>query len=137
MTMPTRKIDFEETVEEGIALVGLISRFYTFLQHRGAEGSLGAGAWAVTQHPDLIEYWQGHATAARHPQGIYSLFTTCRDIINPVQSGLQNMVQSGQWQGFDPILAQAPSPDQLLRAIVRAKEDWAYIDAHPQIVIRH
>lgn len=131
-----KNIDFIETVEEGVALVGLISRLYAVLDQFGAGTQLKAASSASAKHVDLIRLWQGQAMATRNPEGIYALFASCRDIINPVQSGLQNLVRTGEWRSLVPAQADTPDPDQLLRAIVRAKEDWAYIDAHPQIVIR-
>lgn len=130
-----KKINFAETVEEGVALVGLTAHLYEGLEKLGSATLLKQGKRAADLHVDLIHEWQGQVAGRTSSEGLFGLFRRCREIINPVQSALQNLVNTPA--GMQPITVEGVSADQLLRAIIRAKENWAYIDAHPQIIIRH
>lgn len=130
-----KQVDFARAVEESVALVGLVARLQTGLEKDGQDVALlrHYGARARDAHTNLIRDWQCQCQGVQNTEGLFSLFRACREIINPVQSLLQNGTAPGK-EAYN--LSRSCDLQPLLRAIICAKEEWAYIDAHPQLMIR-
>lgn len=143
-----RKVDFPVVVEQSIALIGLTAHYYEQLERQGDASSFRPGAQASSLHMQLIKYWHEECEKSGTGESMYKLFRRCREVINPVQSSLQNLIRVGNsaitgavkavtGEDKEAVAIPVVTPDRLLAAIVRAKEDWAYIETHPHSVHRH
>lgn len=130
-----KKIDFAQTIEESVALLGLVGILYQTFQKSGAESFFRPGRNAERLHVNLIHEWHGHNMSNNNPEFLFGIFRQCRELINPVQCALQDFLQPHPVRLRPVLISGSFAPEDVLRAIVRVKEDWAYIERYPQIVV--
>lgn len=135
-----RKIELPKMVEEGVALLGRVAQLQDDLAKAGLDKAFPMGRQITLRHQELATEWNRYAGAGLATDEMalmLGLYQRCRDTINMVQSSLQNLIRPRGQVIMVPVAegALASGSTQLLADIVRAKENWAYIDAHPQVVI--
>ncbi len=136
----TKRIELSTAVEEGVALLGLVARMQDDLERAGLSTSFPIGKQMMVRHQELMAEWNRYVDGAPAPEKMaytLALYRRCRDAINQVQSSLQNLIRP-RGAAISPGVEKGVfsiSPTDILAEIVRAKENWAYIDAHPQVVI--
>jgi hypothetical protein len=132
-----KKLHFPNVVDGAIALVARIADYYQHLEAAGHASLMPQGLRAMTHGPDIAARAAALSQSAEHEDKMLSLFRDCREIINPAQSALQNLMRNHS--RVDAVLyhdghKNPQRGDVLLSSIIRAKEDWAFIEAHPQVV---
>jgi hypothetical protein len=136
-----KKVELNQVVEESVALLGLVARLHHDLDQAGLGKAFSVGEQISVRHLDLMKDWADCIDCKPMTEKnahLYNLYRRCRELINPVQSALQNLLRPRGEAIRLPETMGATSelnPAKVLAAIVKAKENWAYIDAHPQIVI--
>ncbi len=136
----SKKIELATAVEEGVALLGLVARMQDDLDRAGLSTTFPIGKQMMVRHQELMAEWNKYVDHGPAPEKMaytLALYRRCRDAINQVQSSLQNLIRP-RGAAIGPAIEKdvfSISPTDILAEIVRAKENWAYIDAHPQVVI--
>ena len=136
----SKKVELASVVEEGVALLGLVARMQDDLDRAGLSTAFPIGKQMMVRHQELMTEWNRYVDDARAPEKMaytLSMYRRCRDAINQVQSSLQNLIRPRDVTAQPKIGTDVFSikPSDILAEIVKAKENWAYIDAHPQVVI--
>jgi hypothetical protein len=139
-TAAAKKIELDQIVREGVDLVDMVAKLHHDLAQAGLAKNFTAGAQASARAGVLMKEW--NAVQSRSGTGpdrnahLVALYRSCREFINPVQSALQTLINPvGATIKLPKKKQWAVNPQDLLWAIIRAKESWAYIDSHPQIVL--
>jgi predicted trehalose synthase len=132
-----KKLNFADVVGQSIDLIGQIADYYAHMIHAGYDKLLPQGRLALDRHAEFAARFNDIRTHSDNEERLAALFRDVRAIINPVQSAMQNVMR--QNPRVDALLYHDADParihgDLLLGSIIHAKEDWAFIEAHPQVV---